>query len=667
MCGIAGFLNVHSTDAEFLTSVASQMADRLRSRGPDDGGAWADAATGIALGHRRLSIIDVSPLGHQPMHSRCGRYVISFNGEIYNFLELRRELEGLGHAFAGNSDTEVMLAAFTQWGVAQAVDRFNGMFAFGVWDRHERRLHLVRDRVGEKPLYYGWIGETFVFASELKALRVHPDFSGEIDRDALALYLRYTHVPTPYSIYRGIYKLPPGCRFSVAGPPATEAAAFSPFPAPAGDSRADAPTRYWSAREVVDRGISDPYRGSDEEASRELDALLQDSVRRRMIADVPLGALLSGGVDSSTVAALMQQESAKPIRTFAIGFREPGFDEAAHAEAVARHLGTEHTELYVGSPDALGVVDRLPEFYDEPFADASQIPTFLLCSLIRNHVTVALSGDGGDELFGGYNRYVVGNTIWGQLGWMPSSLRAVLARLLRTMRPEQWDNLASGFSFLARHYGTQGTFGDKFHKLADVLEMSDSDDLYHRLVTCWTNPAEVAIGGHEAPLAAFKAPQSIAKSDVAAKMMFLDLVTYLPDDILAKVDRASMATSLEVRVPLLDHRVVEFAWRLPTSMKIDGRETKSVLRRVLYRYVPRELIERPKMGFGVPLAEWLRGPLRDWAEDLLNERLLRADGLLDPAPIRAMWAEHLSGRRNWQSQLWCVLMFQAWRQATHPR
>lgn len=665
MCGIAGFLRPSPADAATLTDVAARMARTLSARGPDDEGVWADGETGVALGHRRLSIIDLSALGHQPMHSADGRYILTFNGEIYNFIELKQELEGLGHAFRGSSDTEVMLEAFSEWGVQRSVSRFNGMFAFGLWDRAEQMLHLVRDRIGEKPLYYGWLGRTFAFASELKALRVHPDFTNGIDREALALYLRYTYVPTPYSIYRGVFKLPPGCILSLPRSRAEGAGNFSKFPEPDGGGPLN-PVRYWSASAAVARGGDDPCRGSEREAADQLDTLLRDSVSRRMIADVPLGTLLSGGVDSSTVAALMQRASSTPVRTFAIGFRERGFDEAAHAATVARHLGTDHTELYVGSQDALRVVDRLPTFYDEPFADASQIPTYVLCSLIRDHVTVALSGDGGDELFGGYNRYIVANSIWRKVGWLPRPLRGSIGRLLRIPSPDQWERVGRRLSFLAREYGTQGTFGDKFHKLADVMSMPDANALYHRLVSCWMNPEEIVRDGKEGRLPDLDVPASIRSDDLAARMMFFDLVTYLPDDILTKVDRASMATSLEVRVPLLDHRVVEFAWRLPTSMKINRDETKRVLRQVLYRYVPRELIERPKMGFGIPLAEWLRGPLRNWAEDLLDEKKLREDGLLNPAPIRALWAEHLSGRRNWQSQLWCVLMFQAWNRQAAP-
>ena len=666
MCGIAGFLTAARREASELSAVATLMATTLKTRGPDDGGDWVDGEAGIALGTRRLAVIDLSPQGHQPMHSACGRYAITFNGEIYNFLELREELDRLGHAFRGHSDTEVMLEAFSEWGFEKALARFNGMFAFALWDRREHVLHLGRDRLGEKPLYYGWASRTFLFGSELKALRAHPEFRGEINPEALALYLRYAYVPSPHSIYRGIYKLPPGCALSLSRAMAMAPGGFDPYPRPIGGSPGGKPVRYWSAREVAQRGLADPFRGTEQQAADQLDTLLRDSVQRRMISDVPLGVLLSGGVDSSTVTALMQAQSPRPVRSFTIGFREQGFDEAAHAHAVARHLGTDHTELYVSPGDALDAIARLPTLYDEPFADSSQIPTFLLSALVRGHVTVALSGDGGDELFAGYNRYLMGRTVWRTVGWMPQALRRAGERLLRVPSPERWERLAGRFSFLAKGYGTQGTFGDKFHKLANVLAMPNPEALYCRLVTFWEDPAEVLREGREGYLPLMDPRYWLDTSDFVARMMYLDLVSYLPDDILTKVDRASMGTSLEVRVPMLDHRVVEFAWRLPMSMKIRGGQTKRVLRRVLYRYVPRELIERPKMGFGIPLAEWLRGPLRDWAEALLDARQLRDGGLFQPAPIRAKWEEHLSGRRNWQAQLWCVLMFEAWRTASVP-
>lgn len=658
MCGIAGILTSSAASADTLTGLVSSMASALEARGPDDAGAWVDAAAGVALGHRRLAIVDLSAHGHQPMASSCGRWVLSFNGEIYNFEDLRRELEPLGHRFCGHSDTEVMLAAIAEWGVRSAVQRFNGMFAFAVWDKVDRKLTLVRDRLGEKPLYYGWADRQFLFGSDLRAIERHPAFRGTIDRQALSLYLRYGNVPAPHSIYQDFYKLPPGCMFEIG--PSDDAIRQGFSPSPEADTSLH-PTHYWSARAVVGHALANPFEGSAADATDALDKLLSDSVSSRMIADVPLGALLSGGVDSSVVAALMQSQSARPVRTFTVGFKEERFNEAGHAAAVAKHLGTDHTELYLTGQEALAIVERLPGVYDEPFADASQIPTTLLSGLVRKHVTVALSGDGGDELFGGYTRYVFGASVWGRIARIPRPLRGMAAALLRLPSPEQWDGLARPLSFLQKDYGANGTPGDRFHKLADVLGMRDAGALYERLVTAWDNPGAALAGGdHTHRAGGF---DDALGDDVASQMMFRDLVGYLPDDILTKVDRASMSVSLEMRVPLLDHRVVEFAWSLPTSMKIGGGTSKRVLRDVLYRYVPRELIDRPKMGFGVPVGDWLRGPLRDWAESLLDEQALREDDLFDPGIIRARWLEHLSGRRNWTVPLWAILMFQAWRQS----
>lgn len=646
MCGLAGFLDPsRRTGGEELRATVTRMAAALRHRGPDDGGAWVDAEAGIALGHRRLSIVDLSPLGHQPMQSACGRYVTAFNGEIYNHRALRRELEGLGHAFRGHSDTEVMLAAFVEWGLEAALERFNGMFALALWDRKGRLLHLVRDRLGEKPLYYGWMGRTFLFGSELKALRAHPEFRGEVDRGALALYLRHNYIPTPYSIYRGIRKLPPGTRLTLNG--ADAGAAPTPIP-------------YWSFREVSERGVAEPFTGSADEAAAHLDTLLRDAVKLRMEADVPLGAFLSGGIDSSTVVALMQAQGDRPVKTFTIGFHEAAYNEAEDAKAVARHLGTEHTELYVTPGEAMAVIPRLPALYDEPFADSSQIPTFLVSELARRHVTVSLSGDAGDELFGGYNRYFWGRSIWQRIGWMPRGMRGAAARALTVLPPEAWETVFRMTGPVLPGKIKQRSPGDKLHKLAEILAVNDPETMYLGLVSHWKDPASLAVGASEPPTVLTDRSQWADLPDFTQRMMYLDTVTYLPDDILVKVDRASMGVSLEGRIPFLDHRVVEFAWRLPLSMKVRDGQGKWLLRQVLYGYVPRGLIERPKMGFGVPIDAWLRGPLRDWAESLLAERRLRAEGFLHPRPIREKWAEHLSGRRNWQYHLWDVLMFQAW-------
>lgn len=643
-----------------------RMNDQLVHRGPDDAGVWVDAAAGIALASRRLAIVDLSPAGHQPMLSASGRYVIAYNGEVYNFGELRQELEPKGTSFRGHSDTEVMLAAVEEWGLEKAVRQFVGMFAFALWDRQERTLHLVRDRLGIKPLYYGWAGKTLLFGSELKALRAHPGFRAEVDRDALALYLRYNYVPQPYSIYQGIRKLPPGCRLTV------RASDFEPGSLPA-------PAPYWSARDAAERGAQEPFEGSEHEGVEQLDQLLRDAVRLRMIADVPLGAFLSGGIDSSTVVALMQAQCSRPVKTFTIGFREDRFNEAEHAKAVAAYLGTEHTELYVTPAEAQAVISKLPGLYDEPFADSSQIPTYLVSALARRHVTVSLSGDGGDELFGGYNWYVLGKTAWARLRWMPLIMRRGVARGIKFWEPETYDRHARWLAHWLNRYGRPGSVGEKMHKIAALLPSSNPEEIYRFLISHWKQPESAVIGSREVSTLLTDRSQWARLPDFAARMMFFDLAAYLPDDILTKVDRASMGVSLEARVPLLDHRVVEFAARLPLAWKIrpterkgglinpplrgaagSGGQGKWLLRQVLYRYVPRELVERPKMGFGVPIAEWLRGPLRDWAEDLLSAERMKREGFLHPAPVRRLWDEHLAGRGGGDESLWALLTFQAW-------
>lgn len=645
MCGITGFYNFTQTGSNELQSTVMQMTDTIHHRGPDDCGVWVDAEAVIALGHRRLSIVDLSSTGHQPMLSACGRYVIVFNGEIYNFKTLRRELEPLGHKFRGNSDTEVMLAAISYWGLEAAVKRFNGMFAFALWDKQEQRLHLARDRLGEKPLYYGWMGNIFLFGSELKALRAHPDFKGEINRDVLALYLRHNYVPAPYSIYKGIYKLPPGTILTLKRENK--------------GSIAD-PISYWSAKEVAEHGVNVPFRGSVEEAIAQLDALLREAVKMRMEADVPLGAFLSGGVDSSLVVALMQAQSDIPVKTFSIGFNESEYNEANYAKAVAQHLGTDHTELYITPEQAMAVIPRLPTLYDEPFADSSQIPTFLVSELARRYVTVSLSGDGGDELFAGYNRYFWGQSIWKRIGWMPKIMRLTVSGMLTTLSPQTWESMFQKMKYVLPGMIKQQNPGDKLHKLSEILAVDDPEAMYLGLVSHWKSPSSLVLGASEPPTSLTDRTKWADLPDFTQRMMFMDTVTYLPDDILVKVDRASMGVSLEARVPLLDHRVVEFVWSLPMSMKIRDGQTKWILRQVLYKYLPRELIERPKMGFGVPIDSWLRGPLREWAEVLLDEQRLREEGFFNPQPIREKWVEHLSGKRNWQYYLWDVLMFQAW-------
>lgn len=650
MCGIAGFINTcPQTSTDAMQEIVKHMSDSLIHRGPDNDGTWVDAETGIALGHRRLSIIDLSPQGHQPMFSASGRYVITYNGEIYNFKNLRQELEntapGTSLTFRGHSDTEIMLAAIETFGLESALKRFVGMFAFALWDRREQNLHLVRDRLGEKPLYYGWMGKSFLFGSELKALRAHPDFKIKINRDVLALYLRHNYILSPYSIYKGIYKLPPGTILTLKRSEITS----TPAPKP-----------YWSARFTAESGAENPFPHSEEEAIDRLDDLLSDAVKQQMIADVPLGAFLSGGIDSSTVVALMQAQSSLPVKTFSIGFTEPAYNEAENAKAVARHLGTDHTELYVTPQQAMDVIPQLPTLYDEPFSDMSQIPTFLVAKLARKNVTVCLSGDGGDELFGGYDRYVVTQRIWDKIGLLPQPGRSATSKVLKSIPVNVWN---AGFNWLSPHItplGKAGPVGDKIHKLAVILSSENPDKLYYNILSAWKHPDSLVPRANE-PATILKNPSMGTKlQNFIQRMMFLDMVTYLTDDILVKMDRASMSVSLETRIPLLDHRVVEFAWQVPVTMKIRDGKGKWLLRQVLFKYVPRKLIERPKKGFGVPVGAWLRGPLREWAENLLDEKRLREDGFFHSTLVREKWNEHLTGTRNWQYHLWSILIFQAW-------
>lgn len=646
MCGISGFLDTsRRCGTHEHQRTVLKMVNTLHHRGPDDVGAWADAEPGIALGHRRLSIVDLSPEGHQPMHSVCGRYVISFNGEVYNFQELRRELEQLGYTFRGHSDTEVMLSCISQWGVLQAVKRFRGMFAFALWDRQERQLHLVRDRIGEKPLYYGWMGKAFVFGSELKALRAHPGFSMEVDREALTLFLRHANIPAPYSIYKGISKVLPGTIVTIDHGNARRPPTVTP---------------YWSVQAAVERGLAEPFTGSETEAVAYLDELLKDAVKHQMVADVPLGAFLSGGVDSSMIVALMQAQTERPVQTFTVGFHEAAFNEAEHAKAVARHLGTAHTELYVTPEETMAVIPKLPSLYDEPFADQSQVPTFLISELARRDVTVVLSGDAGDELFGGYERYVLGYSIWNKIGWMPEMAKKPVAHGLRMLPAQSWNNVFRMLGPLLPKFLRYRNPGEKFHKLAQMLTAGGVDGLYGLMSSHWTDPSSVVIGGSEPVTVLTDPSHRMPRLHPQERMMYVDTMSYLPNEILVKVDRASMGVSLESRVPFLDHRIVEFAWQIPLEMKIRDGRGKWLLRQLLYKYVPQALIDRPKMGFGVPIDNWLRGPLREWAEDLLGEKRLKDQGFFHADPIRQKWSEHLSGTSNWQYDLWDVLMFQAW-------
>ncbi len=647
MCGISGFI-AERARAGTEEVVARRMADGIARRGPDDHGIWVDREAGAALAHRRLSIIDLSPAGHQPMLSDTGRWVITFNGEIYNHGEIRSELERAGAApqWRGHCDTEVLLAAVSAWGVRRTLERSVGMFAFGLWDRRERTLVLARDRLGEKPLYYGAAGRTFLFGSELSALKAHPDWSGEIDREALCLLLRLSYVPAPHSIYKGIRKLPAGTFLTLN----------------AGDLDGRIET-YWAASEVAAHGLHNPFSGTPEEAVERTDALIRQSLKGQMMADVPVGAFLSGGIDSSTIVALMQSMSPRPVRTFSIGFGEHGYDEAPHARSVARHLRTDHTELYVTVEQAMTVIPRLPSLYSEPFADVSQIPTFLVSELTRRHVTVSLSGDGGDELFSGYTRYHSAARFWALLSKVPRGLRRASSRLALSVSPRRWDQLFALPLQLLPARVRPKLVGGMLHKAAKAAALSNSDDFYRVLISLWQQPDKVVIGATE-PLSAYTAPDMAARiPDPVRRMMYLDLITYLPDDILVKVDRASMAVGLEARVPFLDHRLVEFTWSLPLDFLHRDGSSKWPLRRVLERYVPRQLTERPKMGFGVPIDTWLRGGLRDWAESLLDERRLAQEGVFRPKPIRDAWREHIEGRLNLQYPLWSVLMFQAWSEA----
>jgi len=651
MCGFVGFLGGNvSYDRNADEATLKRMTDTIRHRGPDDSGYWCDVERRIFLGHRRLSIVDLSSAGHQPMRSASSRFVIAFNGEIYNHLLLRQQLECVEKAplWRGHSDTETLLAGFDAWGIQSTLERAIGMFAFAVWDRETCILTLGRDRIGEKPLYYGWQGQgsdaVFLFGSELKALRAHASFENRIDRGALSLQLRHNCVPAPYSIYEGIRKLTPGSLLTISL-----------------KSREPKVRPYWSSIKAAESGAANAFTGSAEQAVDELELLLKDAVRQQMTADVPLGAFLSGGIDSSTVVALMQAQSSRPVKTFSIGYHEEEnyYSEAEHAKAIARHLGTEHTELYVTAGQAMAVIPRLPLLYDEPFSDASQIPTFLVSQLARRDVTVSLSGDAGDELFCGYNRYQMTANLWSKIAAGPLSLRKLAASGISSVSPHSWNKLANAFeAFLPRTMRFSNP-GETLHKGAGVLGCQSVDALYMRLASHWHDPSSVVIDGYEPPTLLTGNASIGVGLDSVQRMMLLDTLTYLPDDILVKVDRAAMGVSLETRVPFLDHRVVEFAWRLPQSMKLRDGKTKWVLRQVLYKYVPQALLERPKTGFGVPIGKWLRGPLRDWAESLLDESRLKREGFFEPALVKRKWEEHLAGKPR-HFYLWDVLMFQAW-------
>lgn len=663
MCGFTGFLDrKHSFSNEEARPILETMNRKILHRGPDDDGVWMDANQGIALAHRRLSILDLSAAGHQPMISQSQRYVLVFNGEIYNHLEIRRDIEQHGappiHPLAdpeavlephvglrwrGHSDTETLLAAIEVFGVGEALSRSRGMFAFALWDRHDRLLYLARDRMGEKPLYYGWQGDTFLFGSELKALEAHPDFQAEIDRNALSELLRLGYIPGPGSIYRHIHKLPPGTYLAI------------------GVHRPEArPVSYWSAADAALRGQMAPFPGDETEAITHLDSLLQDAVASQMVADVPLGAFLSGGIDSSLVTALMQSQSRSPIQTFSIGFEEEEYNEAPFAKAVAQHLGTQHTEWVLGPDAALAVIPDLPTLYDEPFADASQIPTHLVSRLASQNVKVALTGDGGDELFGGYNRHFWTMRLWNRMRFVPKGLRRQVANILTLVPPHLWDTTFRSLGFILPEGLRYRSPGDKLHKMSRMLGASRPEDIYFDLIAQTKDQNRLVIGSQPQHNALTDPSTWPALREIEHRIMYLDSITYLPDDILTKLDRAAMGVSLEGRVPLLDHRIVEFAWQLPLNLKIREGRGKHVLRQVLSRYVPETLTERPKMGFGVPIDRWLRDPLKDWSETLIQSERLKSEGFFHPKRVQHLWKQHQSGRKNHASTLWSILMFQSW-------
>ncbi len=646
MCGINGF---YSKSLSTFNNVIVKMNSAISHRGPDAKGTWYDKNSGIVLGHQRLSIIDLSSAGDQPMQSSSNRFILTYNGEIYNHLEIRKEIEK-NNSFTkwrGSSDTETLLESIDFWGVEKTLQKIQGMFAFGLWDKKTRSLTLARDRMGEKPLYYGWQGKgnnrVFLFGSELKALKVHPGFDEQINRGAIALQLRHNCIPAPYSIYKDIYKLLPGHYLELKENDLKE-------------NFLSTPKKYWSLSERIIEGNKNQLKLDDEKILKDLEGILKLSVKKQMISDVPLGAFLSGGIDSSTVVALMQSVSNNPVKTFTVGFEENDFSEAKYAKNIAKYLGTNHTEIYVSSKKALDVIPKIPNIYDEPFSDSSQIPTFLVSQLTKQQVKVALSGDGGDELFCGYNRYLVTETFSNIFRFMPLIFRKTLASTIRSISPKKLDKILNFLPKLDHHSG----FGDKMHKVANVLDLKELNDIYYTLRSHWPNPSEIVKNSKEPSTLLTKYKPNLNILNHQEKMMALDLLTYLPDDILVKVDRAAMASSLETRIPFLDHKLIEYVLKIPHSLKFRNGQGKWILKRILNQYIPKNLTERPKKGFEIPLSSWLRGPLRDWAENLLNEKRLNEENYFNSKLIREKWSEHLSGRKNWQHDLWDILMFQAW-------
>ena len=649
MCGIAGFIGEDRCNDRNHHGTIVQMMNAIKHRGPDSEGYWHNSEFNVCFGHRRLSIIDLSTHGHQPMISYSDRYVIVFNGEIYNHLLLRENLRvsGADIAWRGHSDTETLLACIDTWGLEKTIKKCSGMFAIALFDKKDNVVYLVRDRMGEKPLYYGVQEGFFLFGSELKALKQHPSFQGEIDRNSLALQLKYNYIPTPRSIYKGISKLAPGTILKV-----DVSSKYTNIEA------VGSPVAFWSLKEVAINAQSNIYTGNTIEAINDLDKLLSHSVKEQMEADVPLGAFLSGGVDSSLIVSIMQSQSSSPVESFSIGFDEEGYNEAVYSKQIAQHLGTKHTDLYVSAQDAINVIPELSSLYDEPFSDSSQIPTYLVSEMTKKSVSVSLSGDAGDELFGGYNRYLWTRKIWNKVKFMPPSVKKFIAWGMLSVSPMAWNKILYQIVSMPLP-------GDKIHKLANLLPAKSADDFYFHLISHWYDVESIVIGAEcvVAPVA-----NNISKLELGSieqNMMYLDSISYLPDDILTKLDRAAMGVSLETRIPFLNHHVVEFAYQLPLSMKIRNGQSKWILRQVLDKYIPRELMERPKMGFAVPIDSWLRGPLRDWAESLLDESRLKQEGFFHVEPVRMKWDEHLSANRNWQYHLWDVLMFQSWLEAQH--
>jgi asparagine synthase (glutamine-hydrolysing) len=646
MCGITGFLGGEkSYNLNDSSPIINSMLNKIHHRGPDDHGSWSDSHIGVNLGHKRLSIVDLSPSGHQPMHSISKRYVIVFNGEIYNHIKLRQDLikENKSANWVGTSDTETLLAGFDVWGIEKTINSCIGMFSIALWDKANNTLNLIVDRVGEKPLYYGWQGrgksKTFLFGSELKALKEHPAFEKNINRDSLSLLMRHSYISHPNSIWKGIHKLEPGTILTISL-----------------NSSEPKLTKYWSAEQAIANGKLTNNHLSKEEAISQLDILLKDIISKQMLADVPVGAFLSGGVDSSIIAAHMQAQSASKIKTFTIGFNEDKQNEAEYASKIAAHLGTEHTKLILSSTDAKNIIPMIPTIYDEPFADSSQIPTYLVSKLARNEVKVALTGDGADEMFCGYNRYQVSNRLWSKFNGIPHNLRRIGGKTITSIPSGVLNSLHSVFPMVNK----SNNFSDRVYKGARLLQSKNFDQFYRDFISYWDNPESLIINSKEPKTSLNRNLENIENMTDIDRMMYLDLLSYLPGDILTKVDRASMAVSLETRLPFLDHRLIEFAWSLPNEYKYNNGQTKWILKEVLNKYIPKNLYDRPKQGFGIPINEWLKGSLKEWGEDLLSEQNIKEQGYFDVKQVREKWSQHQSGKSNWQHQLWNVLMFQSW-------